>query len=105
DDAVGAVRSLAARMLRNAYGLEQPPVGETSRLDLRAYEHVSRVLTELERWRTLTGELSREDVGAVLDRHAFRPFRGDEPGRVAVLDLARARTRRFDVVFVLGLEE
>ena len=31
--------------------------------------------------------------------------RAGEPGRVAVLDLARARTRRFEVVFVLGLEE
>ena len=28
-----------------------------------------------------------------------------ERGRVAVLDLARARTRRFDAVFLLGLEE
>src|SRR5207248_2500124 len=28
-----------------------------------------------------------------------------EAGRVAVLDLLRARTRRFEVVFVLGLEE
>ena len=28
-----------------------------------------------------------------------------EPGRVAVVDLLRARTRRFEVVFVLGLEE
>ena len=32
-------------------------------------------------------------------------MRGDEEGRVAVVDLLRARTRRFDVVFVLGLEE
>src|SRR5436190_1168333 len=32
-------------------------------------------------------------------------MRGDEEGRVAVVDLMRARTRRFDVVFVLGLEE
>ncbi len=31
--------------------------------------------------------------------------RRGEAGRVAVLDLLRARTRRFDVVFVLGLEE
>ena len=30
--------TLAARMLRNAYGLDGPPVGESSRLDLRAYE-------------------------------------------------------------------
>ena len=105
DDPLDAVRDLAARMIRNAYGLERPPVGEASRLDLRTYESASRVLAELERWRTLNGELSREDVVAVLERHTLRPFRGDEPGRVAVLDLARARTRRFDVVFVLGLEE
>jgi ATP-dependent helicase/DNAse subunit B len=105
DDPVEAVRALAARMLRNGYGLERPPVGEASRLDLRAYEDVTKVLAELERWRGLVGGLSREDVTAALERRALRPFRGDEPGRVAVLDLARARTRRFDVVFVLGLEE
>src|SRR5213076_302085 len=58
-----------------------------------------------ERWRALVGELSREDVVAALDRQTLRPMRGDEPGRVAVVDLLRARTRRFDVVFVLGLEE
>jgi ATP-dependent helicase/DNAse subunit B len=105
DEPVEAVRALAARMLRNAYGLDAPPVGETSRLDLRAHETLSRLLTELERWRMLVGELSREDVVAALERHAFRPQHGDEPGRVAVVDLMRARTRRFDVVFVLGLEE
>src|SRR6185312_12629863 len=33
------------------------------------------------------------------------PAPSPEPGRVAVLDLLRARTRRFEVVFVLGLEE
>jgi ATP-dependent helicase/nuclease subunit B len=104
-DPVEAVRVLAVRMLRNAYGLDHPPVGETSRLDLRTYQTISKLLAELDRWRTIAGELSREDVAAVLERHTLRPFRGDEPGRVAVLDLARARTRRFDVVFVLGLEE
>jgi ATP-dependent helicase/nuclease subunit B len=92
-------------MLRNAYGLEQPPVGESSRLDLRTYQAVSKLLSELDRWRMLAGEVSREDVAAVLERQTLRPFRGDEPGRIAVLDLARARTRRFDIVFVLGLEE
>ncbi|HEY8316853.1 MAG TPA: hypothetical protein VIG35_08325, partial [Gaiellaceae bacterium] len=105
DDPIEAVRTLATRMLRNAYGLDRPPVGETSRLDLRTYETVSRLLAELERWRTIAGELSRDDVVTAIERHTLRPFRGDEPGRVSVLDLARARTRRFDVVFVLGLEE
>ncbi len=104
-DPVGAVRDLAARMLRNAYGLDGPPVGELSRLDLRTYETVTRLLGELDRWRSLVGELSREDVAAALERQTLRPMHGDEPGRVAVVDLLRARTRRFDVVFVLGLEE
>jgi RecB family exonuclease len=104
-DPIDAVRTLAARMLRNAYGLERPPVGESSRLDLRTYQTISKLLSELDRWRSLVGDVSREDVAAVLERQTLRPFRGDEPGRVAVLDLARARTRRFDIVFVLGLEE
>ena len=104
DDPVDGVRALAARMLRSAYGPE-PPVGESARLDLRVYETLNRVLTELERWRTLVGSLSRDDVVSTLERQTLRPLRGDEPGRVAVVDLLRARTRRFDVVFVLGLEE
>jgi ATP-dependent helicase/DNAse subunit B len=105
DDPVEAVRALVERMLRNAYGVDAPPVGESSRLDLRTAETVTRLLAELERWRALAGELSREDVAAALDRQTLRPMRGDEPGRVAVVDLLRARTRTFDVVFVLGLEE
>jgi RecB family exonuclease len=105
DEPVEAVRVLAARMLRNAYGLDAPPVGETSRRDLRAYETLTRLLTELDRWQKLAGELTREDVASALERQTLRPQQGDEPGRVAVLDLRRARTRRFDAVFVLGLEE
>jgi ATP-dependent helicase/DNAse subunit B len=76
-------------------------VGETSRLDLRAHEAVDRLLRELARWEDVT----REEVASSLERHTMRMLRGDEPGRVAVVDLLRARTRRFDVVFVLGLEE
>ncbi|MBX5474703.1 MAG: PD-(D/E)XK nuclease family protein [Thermoleophilia bacterium] len=105
DDPVAAVRALAARMLRSAYGLDAPVADEASRLDLRAHEALSRLLGELERWRALAGDLSREDVAAAIERATLRPFRGDEPGRVAVVDLLRARTRRFDAVFVLGLEE
>jgi ATP-dependent helicase/DNAse subunit B len=105
DDAVAAVRELAAQMLRNAYGVEQPPADEASRLDLRAYEALSRLLAELERWRDLSGEVGREDVLAAVERATLRPRAGDGVGRVAVVDLLRARTRRFDCVFVLGLEE
>ncbi len=105
DDPVAAVRQLASRMLRSAYGLDGPPVSESSRLDLRAYESVTRLLAELDRWRSLGEDLSRDDVAGALERQTLRPTRGDEEGRVAVVDLLRARTRRFDVVFVLGLEE
>ena len=45
-----------------------------------------------------------DDVIATLERARLRGERG-EPGKVTVLDLERARTGRFEVVFVLGLEE
>ncbi|MBV8256887.1 MAG: PD-(D/E)XK nuclease family protein [Actinobacteria bacterium] len=105
EDPVESVSELADRMLRSAFGLDGPPADESVRLDLRVHETLRRLLVELARWRDLTGELSREDVVAALERQTLRPWRGDEPGRVAVVDLLRARTRRFDVVFVLGLEE
>ena len=102
---VEAVRVLARAMLRGAHGLEDPPVGEASRLDLRTWEAVSRLLEELDGWRELVGELAPEDVLSSLERLPVRLASAAEPGRVAVLDLLRARTRRFEVVFVLGLEE
>jgi ATP-dependent helicase/DNAse subunit B len=105
EDPIAAVRELAARMLRSAHGVDRPPADEAGRLDLRAYEALTRLLAELDRWRDATGALSREDVVAALERLTLRPRSGDEEGRVAVVDLLRARTRRFDVVFVLGLEE
>jgi ATP-dependent helicase/nuclease subunit B len=104
-DPVEAVRELSERMLRNAYGLERPPADAESRLDLRAYETLRRLLTELEGWRELSGELSREDVLTAVERATLPRRAGDDAGRVAVVDLRRARTRRFDAVFVLGLEE
>jgi ATP-dependent helicase/DNAse subunit B len=102
-----AVRALAAAMLRSAYGLEAPPVenGSGSLLDLRVYEEVIRLAAELEGWRDLAGSLSRDDVVAALERQTVRLSGPHEAGRVAVLDLLRARTRRFEVVFVVGLEE
>ena len=66
---------------------------------------MSRLLEELEGWRELAGELGPEDVLTALERLRVRQDSAAEAGRVAVLDLLRARTRRFDTVFVLGLEE
>src|ERR671936_1247108 len=99
------VAAIAPTMLRAAYGLDAPPVGELSRHDIRAHEAVMRLLGELRGWSELNGPLSPEEVVAALERAEVRRSSATEPGRVAVLDLLRARTRRVDIVFVLGLEE
>jgi ATP-dependent helicase/nuclease subunit B len=100
-----AVRALAAAMARAAYGLDSPPVDEGARLDLRAFEAVTRVLDELARWTELGERLSAEEIIGSLERAEARVGRAQERGRVAVLDLLRARTHPCEVVFVLGLEE
>jgi ATP-dependent helicase/DNAse subunit B len=105
DGPLEAVRGLAAGMARAAYGTEAPPATDAARRDLRAYEATVRLLDELERWQELVSPLAQEDVLAALERADVRLDAAAEPGRVAVLDLLRARTRRFEVVFVLGLEE
>jgi ATP-dependent helicase/DNAse subunit B len=99
------VAGLAASMLRAAYGLEAPPVGELSRQDIRAHDAVMRLLGELRGWSELEGSLSTEELLAALERAEVRRASAAEPGRVAVVDLLRARTRRFEIAFVLGLEE
>src|SRR5581483_7415334 len=101
---VTAVRGLAVWMLQAAYGLDAPPTTEAARLDLRAYQAVLALLDELEGWQELGGGLSGEELVGALERAPVRagPVR---EGHVAVLDLLRARTRRAEVVFVLGLEE
>jgi ATP-dependent helicase/nuclease subunit B len=102
--ATAAVRELAGAMLRAAHGLEAPPATEAARLDLRAYQAVLTLLDELDGWRALGGELSAEELVGSLERCAVRAGPARE-GQVAVLDLLRGRTRRAEVVFVLGLEE
>jgi ATP-dependent helicase/DNAse subunit B len=102
---IDGVRALIRAMLRSAYGTDAPPAGETSRLDLRAYDAAFRLLGELEALVPLGEPVEREDVLAGLERTEVRLASAGEAGRVAVLDLLRARTRRFEVVFVLGLEE
>ncbi|MGZ4399873.1 MAG: PD-(D/E)XK nuclease family protein [Gaiellaceae bacterium] len=103
---LAAVDQLTQSMLRSAYGLDAPPTSERARLDLRAFEGVRSLLEELARWERDSGsEISREDLVAALERTSIRLSSSGEPGRVAVVDLLRARTRRFDVVFVLGMEE
>jgi ATP-dependent helicase/DNAse subunit B len=105
EDPLTAVRDLARAMARAAHGLEAPPIHEAARLDLRTHEAAAKLLKELESWRDLGGEASREEVVALLADAPVRLGGASEAGRVAVLDLLRARTRRFEVVFVVGLEE
>ena len=68
------------------------------------YEAVIALLDELEGWIELGGRSRRGDRRRARAADGARSPRR-EPGRVAVLDLLRARTRSFEIVFVLGLEE
>jgi hypothetical protein len=105
-DSADAARRAAGFMLRAAYGVAAPPVANDAKIDLRVHEAVERLAKELDGWATLTGEDVRpEQVVAALERATVRLVRPPEAGCVAVLDLLRARTRRFAAVFVLGLEE
>src|SRR4029077_2596538 len=104
-DPVAAARRLVRGMITAAYGLESPPVGETSRIDLRANEAALGLLDELDRWRKLGGDAGPEHVVSALERAPVRVHGTTVPGRVAVVDLLRARTRRWQAVFILGLEE
>jgi ATP-dependent helicase/DNAse subunit B len=104
-DPLAAARDLARAMARAAHGLDAPPIHEAARLDLRAHEAAAKLAKELEGWRDLGGETSREELVALLADAPTRLGSVGEAGRVAVLDLLRARTRRFEVVFVVGLEE
>jgi ATP-dependent helicase/DNAse subunit B len=101
---LAAVGELAGGMLRAAYGLDAPPTTESARLDLRAHQAVASLVDELDGWVRLGGELGVDEIVSALER---APVRTGPParGHVAVLDLLRARTRRAEVVFVLGLEE
>jgi ATP-dependent helicase/nuclease subunit B len=104
-DPLAAVRDLARAMARAAHGLEAPPIHEAARLDLRAHEAAAKLVKELAGWHDLGGEASREEVVALLADAPVRLGAAAEAGRVAVLDLLRSRTRRWEVVFVVGLEE
>jgi ATP-dependent helicase/DNAse subunit B len=98
-------REALAQALRGAFGLEAPPTAEDARLDLRGHAAALSALDDLARLAELGGSVGREAVVGTLDRAAVRLAQPREPGRVAVLDLLRARTRRFTAVFVVGLEE
>ena len=102
---LAAVRLLVTSMLRHAHGTTSPPLDEAARVDLRVHDAVSRTIDELETLAAAGHAVGRGDVVAALERATIRRERPGAPGRVAVLDLRRARTRRFDTVYVVGLEQ
>ncbi len=104
EDAIAAVTALATLMVRNAWGLESPPVTDDARVDARAYRAAERTLAELRVLAERGVRVEQEDVVTALERTRVPP-ESPATGRIAVLDHERARTRAFDVVFVLGLEE
>ncbi len=99
------VRTLIDAMLRNAHGTVAPPRGPHAQADLRAHDAVTRTLDELDDLRTAGREVGRLDVLTCLERADVRGDRPGAPGKVAVVDLLRVRTRRYDTVVVLGLEQ
>ncbi len=102
---IAGVRELVTSMLRSAHGLEAPPVGDSARSDLECLAVSTALLDELEAWEAAAGTLRAEDVLASLERAEVRLAGAEEAGKVAVLDLNRVRTRSFDVVVLVGLEE
>src|SRR5262249_12411805 len=105
ESALEGVRTVLASMTRAAYGVESPPAGDQARLDLASYGAATDLLDELADLESRGAALTQRDVLEALRRLEVRPAPAGAPGRVAVLDLMRARTRRFDAVFVVGLEE
>ena len=103
---IGATRDLIRQMTRNAWGLESPPTTSEARADARALQGAIRTLDDLEAFAALDGAPVRaEEVIQALEQTSIRPVAAGDPGYVAVLDYARARTRTFDTVILLGLEE
>jgi RecB family exonuclease len=94
-----------ALMIRNAWGLESPrrPTN-AARIDARAYPEQPSAPKELGALASTDVAVTTDDVLVALERTRIAP-ESPERGTVAVLDHERARTRAFDVVFVLGLEE
>jgi ATP-dependent helicase/DNAse subunit B len=99
------VRTLIDVMVRSAHGIERVPATSAAQHDLRAREAVVRALDELDELEAGGIVGTRADVLHALERLAVRGAAPGAPGRVAVTDLQRARTRRFDAVFIVGLEQ
>src|SRR5437764_10569705 len=80
---VAGARTLVETMLRAAYGLEAPPVGDGARQDLRTAEAAVRLLDELDDWQAAGEPVRPEDVVEALERATIRGPSPSTPGAVA----------------------
>ncbi len=101
-DPVAGMAALVRDMVRASRSLGAKFVPEHARAEVRAARAVLGAVDEI---RALGRPVEREQVLEAVQRLRVRTGAEAEPGRVSVLDLRRARTRRFQVAFVLGLEE
>jgi ATP-dependent helicase/nuclease subunit B len=102
EDALDGLAAIVRDMVRASRSLGAKFVPEHARGDVRAARAALQAIDEI---RALGRPVGREQVLDVVGRLGVRLGAEVEPGRVSVLDLRRARTRRFQVAFVLGLEE
>src|SRR6266540_3126269 len=103
---VAGLCAVASSMLRNAHAMHRPAADGENRADLRAYEAIAELADGLDEWLSFAGAtLTTREIVEALERAQVRGPGAREPGRVAVLDLMRARTRSFEFVLLLGLEE
>ncbi len=99
-DPITATRLALTRLLGNAHGLTGIPTNAAAE-DGRATSAALALLDELA---LLDPAPSRDELIEALGAVSV-PALAERDGRLAVLDFGRARTRRFDTVFLLGLEE
>ncbi len=98
DDAVGIARELVSSMCANAHGRSAPRLDGAARLDARTCEAFVSVVADT------VGLRSGADPFASVASVTVSPPGAEARGHVRILDADRARSRRFDVVVVTGLE-
>ena len=101
DDPAAGLKRFVRAMLRSRHGLSATFLAVPDRTGVRAARAVLDAVDQAAE----VGAGGRADLLDALARVQVRIGEEAEPGRISVLDLHRARTRRFDTVFVLGLEE
>lgn len=102
---VDVARTVGERLLRNAHGLSAHGAGEGMEADLRAFASFAAALGEVAALADAGEPVSRGDVLHALDRAEVGAGRPGARGWVALLSLEDARTRDFDTVIVVGLEQ